>query len=103
MSIESKLKEIRMVGLVEVRRRKGRVAGFMKLQEPLGGTQLVARRHTTQFTKNPVFRTFRGTGTVGRLFCTARRNLHDFWALGATIFSCLRSFCKTAFPDSLTV
>ena len=91
MSIESKLKEIRMVGLVEVRRRKGRVVGFLKLQEPCGGTQLATRRHTRDvhgvlFTKNVVFRTFRGTGTVRRLFCTVRRNLSDLWALGATIF-----------------
>ena len=91
VSIESKLKEIRMVGLVEVRRRKGRVVGFLKLQEPSGSTQLAARRHTRDvhgvlFTKNVVFHTFRGTRTTRRLFCTARRNLRDFWALGATIF-----------------
>ena len=91
MSIESKLKEIKMVGLVEVRRRKGRVVGFLKLQEPSGGTQLAARRHTRDvhgvlFMKNAVFRTFRCTGTTRHLFCTARRNLRDFWALGATIF-----------------
>jgi len=43
VSIESKL---RMVGLVEVRRRKGRVAGFLELQEPHGGTELAARHHT---------------------------------------------------------
>ena len=97
MSIESKLKEIRMVGLVEVRRRKGRVVGFLKLQEPSNGTQLAARRHTRDvhgvlFTKNVVFRTFRGTGTARRLFCTARRNLCD-----------LRSFHKTAILYSLTV
>ena len=42
VSIESELKEIRMVGLVEVRRRKGRVVGFLKLQELYGGTQLAA-------------------------------------------------------------
>jgi len=41
VSIESKLKEIGMVGLIEVRRRKGRVAGFLELQEPPD-----ARRHT---------------------------------------------------------
>jgi len=35
-----------MVGMVEVRRRKGRVAGFLELQEPPGGTELAARRHT---------------------------------------------------------
>ena len=46
VSIESKLKEIGMVGLVEVRRRKGRVVVFLELQEPLGGTELAARRHT---------------------------------------------------------
>ena len=97
VSIESKLKEIRMVGLVEVRRRKGRVVGFLKLQEPSNGTQLAARRHTRDvhgvlFTKNVVFRTFRGTGTARRLFCTARRNLCD-----------LRSFHKTAILYSLTV
>ena len=84
VSIGSKLKEIRMVGLVEVRRCKGRVVGFLKLQEPSGGTQLAARRHTRDvhgvlFTKNVVFCTFCGTGT-------ARRNLRDLWALGATIF-----------------
>ena len=91
MSIESKLKEIRMVGLVEVRRRKGRVVGFLKLQEPSSGTQLAARRHTRDmhgvlFTKNVVFHTFCGIGPARRLFCTARRNLRDLWALGATIF-----------------
>jgi len=80
-----------MVGLIEVCRRKGRVVGFLKLQEPFGGTQLAARHHTRDvhgvlFTKKFVFRTFRGTGTARRLFCTARRNLRDFWALGATIF-----------------
>ena len=90
MSIESKLKEIRMVGLVEVRRRKGRVVGFLKLQEPSGGTQLAARHHTRDmdgvlFTKNIVFRTFRGPGARG-LFFTARHNLRDLWALGATMF-----------------
>ena len=35
-----------MVGMVEVRRRKGRVVVFLELQEPLGGTELAARRHT---------------------------------------------------------
>jgi len=35
-----------MVGLVEVLKRKGRVAGFLELQEPLGSTELAARRHT---------------------------------------------------------
>jgi len=30
-SIELKLKEIRMVGLVEIRRRKGRAAKFLEL------------------------------------------------------------------------
>jgi len=35
-----------MVGLVEVRRRKERVAGFLELQESPGGTELAARRHT---------------------------------------------------------
>ena len=83
--------------MVEVRRRKGRVVGFLKLQEPSNGTQLAARRHTRDvhgvlFTKNVVFRTFRGTGTARRLFCTARRNLCD-----------LRSFHKTAILYSLTV
>ena len=97
-----------MVGLVEVRRRKGRVVGFLKLQAPPGGTQFATRHHTRDvpgvlFTKNAIFHTFRSTGTAGRLFFTARRNLRDFWALGATIFSDLRSFRKTEFPDSLTV
>jgi len=31
----------------EVRRRNGRAAGFLKLQEPPGGTQLAVRRHTS--------------------------------------------------------
>jgi len=31
----------------EFRRRKGRAAGFLKLQEPPGGTQLAAKRHTS--------------------------------------------------------
>ena len=107
VSIESKLKEIRMVGLVEVRRRKGRVVGFLKLQEPSSGTQLAARRHTRDvhgvlFTKN-VFRTFRGTGTARRLFFTARRN-HFFLVCAAQpFFSGLRSFCKTVILDSLTI
>ena len=34
---------------------------------------------------------------------TARRQTLEFWALGATNFSNLRNFYKTAFPDSLTV
>jgi len=46
VSIESKLKEIGMVGLVEVRKRNGRAIGFVELQEPSGGTQLAARCHT---------------------------------------------------------
>ena len=46
VSIESKLKEIGMVGLVEVRRRKERVVGFLELQESPDGTELAARRHT---------------------------------------------------------
>ena len=46
VSIESKVKEIGMVGLVEVRRRKGMVVVFLELQEPLGGTELAVRRHT---------------------------------------------------------
>ena len=47
VSIELKLKEIGMVGLVEIRRRKGRVAKFLELQEPPGGTHLADRRHTS--------------------------------------------------------
>jgi len=49
------------------------------------------------------FCTFHATGTVGRMFYTARHQALHFWVLGATYFSGLRSFCKTAFPDSLTV
>ena len=46
VSIELKLKEIGMVGLAQIRRRKGRVAGFLELQEPPDGTQLATMRHT---------------------------------------------------------
>jgi len=49
------------------------------------------------------FFTFCTAGTARRMFHTARRQALIFWALGATNFSSLRSFRKTAFPDSLTV
>jgi len=47
VSIELKSKEIGMVGLVEIRRRKGRAAKLLELQESLGGTHLAARCHTS--------------------------------------------------------
>jgi len=53
--------------------------------------------------QKPCFCTFRATGTVGRKFYTARHQAIDFWVLGATVFSRLHSFHKTAFTDSLTV
>jgi len=70
VSIESKLKENGMVGLVEVRRHKGRAVGFLELLEPPSGTQLAAKRHTKDvcgvlFKKNVVFPTFRVIGTAG--------------------------------------
>jgi len=58
-------------GVLGLRRCKGRISGFLEKQEPPGGTQLAAKRHTREvcgvlFTKNTVFCTFRATGTVGR-------------------------------------
>jgi len=47
--------------------------------------------------KNVIFHTFHATRTVGRRFYTVRRQALEFWALGTTKFSSLRSFNKLRF------
>jgi len=55
------------------------------------------------FMKKHYFSCFRTIGTARHRFHTVRRQVPDFWVLGATNFSSLRNFCKTAFCGSLTV
>ena len=68
------------------------------MQEPPGGTHLVARRHTSETwcsdsQKNAIFVLFVEQESPGG----------SFMPPGATDFSGLRSFRETAFPASLTV
>jgi len=90
VNIESKLKEIGMVGLVEVR-TKGSVVGFLELQESPSGTQLAARRHTRDASgalihKKCCFSYFRRARTTRRWLCITRHKVPDCWALDVTIF-----------------
>jgi len=44
------------------------------------------------------FSYFCRTGTAQRWFCTARRQVPDFWALGAIVFLVCAVFVKLHFP-----
>jgi len=58
---------------------------------------------TQTLCKIVISHTFCTTGIAGHWFYTAINQALDFWALGATNFSSLRSFRKTGVSDSLTV
>jgi len=74
------------------------------MDEPLlNSTCLSAFKLIKVCTKTQFFVFFCVVGTAGCWFCTARHQVPDLWALSTTYFSSLRSFCKTAFLDSLTV
>jgi len=70
------------------------ILGFSMMNCLAARVTLLDDANTVQ--KNATFRTFRTAGTT-------RRQALEFWVLGATNFSSLRSFRKTVFSYSLTV
>jgi len=96
-------------GWNKVRSCWGFFFGFLEQREPLGGTHLAVRLHTrnawcSDSRKTLFFVYFAERESPGASqYSPARRHLPYFWALGATLFFGLRSFCKIAFLVLLTV
>jgi len=75
-----------------------KMLGFLEQQEPLGGTLVTARRHTSEAWCSDSWKML-----FFILFVEQEPPSASFMPPGAIDFSGLRSFRKTAFADSLTV
>ena len=92
----------RILRVVEGVADVGRGGEFLEQREPLGGTQLAARRHTSDAwcsdSQKCYFSYFCKAGIAQHWFCSNRHQTPDFWALGAIVFLVRVVFVKLHIP-----